>query len=338
MVKRLPRISVIMPTLNATRTLELSLKSIKNQNYSGNLEIIIADGGSTDKTLEVANKFNAKIVNNQLKTAEAGKAIGVKFTKGEILAFIDSDNILPKKDWFTRMVQPFVDDRTIIASEPLYFTYRKKDHWLTRYFALIGMGDPLSYFIGNFDRYSYLSKSWTKLAINYTEKQNYLVLDLNDEIPTIGANGFLIKKSEFKKYPVKDYLFDIDFLRYLAQSKSVKVAKVKIGVVHLFSGNIATFIRKQRRRIRDYLYFQKTGIRINDQSKSHIFWGVLKFILATILIFPVFIQTIIGFSRKKDRAWLFHPLACWLTLFCYVFELIRSLFNNQQFDRSKWSQ
>ncbi len=328
-----------MPTLNSQRTLRLCLSSIANQKYSGEVEIIVADGGSTDETLKIAKEFQAKIYKNILKTAEAGKAVGAKYATGGILAFIDSDNILPEDDWFEKMIQPFKEDSSIVASEPLYFTYRKDDHWLTRYFALLGMGDPLSLFIGYYDRYSYISNRWTDLDIKYKENKDYLVLSLDKVDLTIGANGFLMKKDELKKYPIKDYLFDIDVLKFLAKEKPIKVAKVKTGVVHLFSGNISTFIRKQRRRVKDFLYFQSNGMRVQKIQDSIVFWGVLKFALASVTIFPLIFQTLSGFLRKRDVALFFHPLACWLTLWTYGTESLKSWITPiEQLDRKKWSQ
>ncbi|MBI4743983.1 MAG: glycosyltransferase [Actinobacteria bacterium] len=85
---------------------------------------------------------NIHIVPNNLKTGEAGKAVGVKAAKNEIIALIDSDNILPCDDWLKRMVEPF-EDKEIIASEPIKYTYRKEDSFITRYCALMGMNDPL---------------------------------------------------------------------------------------------------------------------------------------------------------------------------------------------------
>lgn len=334
-----PKISIIMPTLNSQRTLKFSLSSIASQNYPGDIEIVVADGGSSDDTVKIATEYKAKIFKNTLKTGEAGKAVGAQHATGEILAFIDSDNILPDNDWLRMMVEPFKDDNEIIASEPLYFTYRKEDQWLTRYFALLGMGDPLSLFIGYYDRYSFISDKWTDLDIKFKEKKDYLVLSLDTVDLTIGANGFLMKRDELKKYPIKDYLFDIDVLKFLSKDKPIKMAKVKTGIIHLFSGNIPTFIRKQRRRVKDFLYYQKGGMRVQKFRDSIVFWGVLKFIIYTVTLLPLLDQALKGYFRKKDPAWFFHPLACWLTLWTYGTETIRSYINPaQQIDRKKWSQ
>jgi glycosyltransferase involved in cell wall biosynthesis len=77
-----PFISVVIPTYNSEKTLEMCLESIANQDYpKDKIEIIIADGGSIDRTLEIARRYTDKIFNNPLKTGEAGKAVGVKKSK-----------------------------------------------------------------------------------------------------------------------------------------------------------------------------------------------------------------------------------------------------------------
>jgi len=61
-----------------------------------------------------------------LRTEEVGKALGIKVAKNETIAFIDSDNILDRKDWFKHMIEPFRDEE-IAEAELLYNFYRKDD-------------------------------------------------------------------------------------------------------------------------------------------------------------------------------------------------------------------
>jgi glycosyltransferase involved in cell wall biosynthesis len=333
-----PDISIVIPTLNSQRTLEVCLESISRQKYEGKLEIIIADGGSSDSTVKIAKKYGARIVLNKLKTGESGKAVGARNAEGDIIAFIDSDNVLPGFDWLKRMVVPF-GDKDIIASEPIIFGYNKKDHWLTRYFALLGMGDPINLFLGNYDHFSYISGKWTELPIKYKENKSYITLLLNRILPTIGANGFMIRSSELKSYLDKDYLFDIDILKEMIRDRGeIRIAKVKLEIIHLFSGNINTFVRKQKRRIRDLLYYRSQGIRYLQLDKTRLIWGTLKFVIATLVVVPLFLQVLAGYLKKNDTAWLFHPLACWLTLIVYTWETIRFGFIKENFDRVGWKQ
>ena len=51
-----PLVSIIIPTKNSNKFLEKCLKSIRNQVYK-NIEIIVVDNNSTDRTLETARKY-----------------------------------------------------------------------------------------------------------------------------------------------------------------------------------------------------------------------------------------------------------------------------------------
>jgi glycosyltransferase involved in cell wall biosynthesis len=319
LVGNLPSISIVIPTYNSKKFLPLCLQSINEQDYpKDKLEIILVDGGSTDCTIDIAKEFGVtKILHNPLRTGEAGKALGMKVAKNEIIAFIDSDNILDRKDWFKRMIEPF-EDMEIVGAEPLYYSYRRKDGYITRYCALIGMNDPLCLFLGNYDRYSYLTGKWTELNVKQEDKGNYLKIELNEKaIPTIGANGFLIRREILNGCSIGNYLFDIDVVYELVKQGYNKFAKVKIGIVHIFSDSISNFVSKQTRRIRDYTYYKELGLRKYPWSSVGK-KNLLKFIVYTILVIPLLIQVIKGYIKKSDVAWLFHVPACWLTLITYA--------------------
>jgi len=336
----LPSLSILIPTLNAASVLDGCLASIKNQNYpEKRVEIIIADGGSTDRTLEIARKHGAKIYKNLLKTGEAGKAVALKKAKNELVALIDSDNILPDKNWFKKMVKPFSDPE-IIGSEPREFTYRRQDGFIDRYCALLGMNDPFCLFLGNYDKKSSLTGEWTGLPVKQEDKGNWIEATLKPpNIPTIGANGTILRRKILVESKlVADYLFDIDIITQLASKKPVKFAKVKTGIIHLYCGSdIKKFIRKQKRRIKDYLYYQKIGARKYPWQKQNKL-GLLKFIFACVTIIPLLYQAIKGFLRKPDPAWFFHPLACWLTLYAYATGKIGGMFGAKEMDRRDWGQ
>jgi glycosyltransferase involved in cell wall biosynthesis len=318
---KLYSISIVIPTFNSEKFLDKCLSSIFRQDYPKELiEILIIDGGSKDNTIEIAKKYTDRIFSNPLKTGEAGKAIGVKNAKNELIALIDSDNILPDKNWFLEMAQPLLEDDRILGSEPLEYAYRKSDSLITRYCALTGMNDILCLFIGNYDRYCYLTGNWTDMKVSFIDKQNYLNLNFSHEsinqIPTIGANGTIFRKSFFENIDIGDYLFDIDLIALkISNSKNnLYFAKVKNSIIHLFSGNILTYIRKQKRRIKDYKKYKKfrkyAWLKINNK-------GIIKFIFFTILIFPLLFQSLRGYFKKKDLAWFFHPVACIITLYIY---------------------
>ena len=119
-----PSVSFVIPTLNSARTLDACLASVRAQDYDGEIEVRIVEAGSTDATLEIAQRHAVdRILENPLRTGEAGKAVGMRSARGEILAFVDSDNTLVGRDWLTRMTRPF-EDPEVVSSEPLRWDYQ----------------------------------------------------------------------------------------------------------------------------------------------------------------------------------------------------------------------
>jgi glycosyltransferase involved in cell wall biosynthesis len=322
------------------------MDAILVQDYPHELiELIFADGGSTDGTLEAIERYKIKcniqiiVVHNRLRTAEAGKAAGVRKAKNEIVCLLDSDNILPCPNWLNMMMKPF-DENEIVASEPIEFTYRQEDNIINRYCALTGVGDPLCIFTGNYDKYCHITNKWTQMPREEIDKGDYLNIRFEAEkLPTIGANGFFMRKSEMLDSFEGDYLFDIDLLYELfSKRRNLRIAKVKTGIIHLYCPDIKTFARKQKRRIKDFLYFNSTNGRKykwNAVGK----WKIIYFVFCTVTILPLLIQAIIGFIRKRDfSAWTFHIAACWITLWTYGFGTIIGLFKKEAMSREGWKQ
>jgi glycosyltransferase involved in cell wall biosynthesis len=93
-----PLISIVIPSLNKVRFISKTLDSIVRQNYS-KLEVIIMDGGSTDGTLKIIEKYAAKypdiIKYESKKDKGQWDAInkGFRKSRGKILTFINADDI-----------------------------------------------------------------------------------------------------------------------------------------------------------------------------------------------------------------------------------------------------
>ncbi len=113
-------VSVVTPTFNSIRTIDEYMKALAGQDYPHErLELIIADGCSTDGTLERLEAFKTqydipvRVYENPLRTAEAGKAVAVREAAGDVVLLLASDNIIPKPHWLSRMMAPFEESEIV---------------------------------------------------------------------------------------------------------------------------------------------------------------------------------------------------------------------------------
>ncbi|MCB1173628.1 MAG: glycosyltransferase [Leptospiraceae bacterium] len=89
---KIPAISIVIPCLNEARELPNLLDSIRAQSFQ-NYEIIVADAGSTDNTVELARKAGALVVPGGMPGP--GRNRGAEAAQGTWLFFFDADVILP---------------------------------------------------------------------------------------------------------------------------------------------------------------------------------------------------------------------------------------------------
>lgn len=314
----LPTVSVVIPTRNSAKTLRSCLQSLMCGSYpKTKIELIIVDGYSNDETVDIAREFAAKIVNNPGIGFYTGKAIGVEFSTGELVLFIDSDNVLMSPDWLLSMVRPLVDDNNIVASEALYYGYAKSQHALVRYCALMGSDDPISVYLGFYGRYSHFKQKWSDIELDAQDVGSYIVVHLKGgTLPTMGANGFLIRSGILRRLTYKPYFFDVDLVHELVELGYDKVARVKVAVTHLYAQSLSQYARKAYRRIRDYYYFHKQGLR---KYRWEAFNKVkfAKLILSCVLMIPMFRDSLRGYRRIRDTAWFLNWFLCTLTLVIY---------------------
>jgi len=101
------KISVVIPTYNEENYIEKCLKSLMNQTLQRDeFEIIIVDGGSKDKTVEISEKYADKILFQKSEGVGGARNDGVRESSSSIIATTDADIILPP-DWLERILFNF---------------------------------------------------------------------------------------------------------------------------------------------------------------------------------------------------------------------------------------
>lgn len=109
-----PKVSVVIPTYNRSHLIARAIQSVLDQTYQ-DLEIIIVDDGSTDSTEEIVKSFkNDNIIyiqHNINKGPSAARNTGIKASKGEYIAFQDSDD-----EWLPEKLEKQID---VFCNSPL---------------------------------------------------------------------------------------------------------------------------------------------------------------------------------------------------------------------------
>lgn len=108
----LPNVSLVVAVYDAEQTIEDCIKSLISLNYpKDKIELLFVNNNSTDRTLEILNKYEdkIKILSEKKQGPAATRNRGILNANGEVIAFTDSDCIVDK-DWLIYMVKPLEDE------------------------------------------------------------------------------------------------------------------------------------------------------------------------------------------------------------------------------------
>jgi len=88
------RISVIVPAYNEANYIHRMLISLRKQTFR-DFEIIVKDGESSDRTVEIAKKHADKMISSKDISVSDARNHGAKYADGNVLVFVDADTVLP---------------------------------------------------------------------------------------------------------------------------------------------------------------------------------------------------------------------------------------------------
>ncbi len=125
------KVSVVIRTYNEQKYLTDLLKGILDQDLGGHeLEIVLVDSGSTDRTLEIAGSFGARIVHIKKSDFTFGRSlnVGCEAATGQALVFVSGHCIPTNTHWIANLVAPF--ERGVAS-----LSYGKQVGWGTSKFS-----------------------------------------------------------------------------------------------------------------------------------------------------------------------------------------------------------
>ena len=332
----LPRLTIVMPTLNSGRTIELSLQSIRSQEYPQELiEILVIDGGSIDQTLAIASRWGARIIPNPLVQQEYAKHIGLMIGTGKYAVFLDSDEVFDNALAIRRRVatfNEFPDTRVVLSGG-----YKKP-------FGASSVNDYINIFSDPFAWFMTRTNSETSSKITSWNKK-YTPLENSPE-------NALYDFSNNRKLPIVDFCgghsLDLTWLRselkyelltadivprlfYLITKKANRVSVLKSdSIIHFSSDSYFGFVKKLRWRVVANTHFSELpGVGFKNREEFQSRYQRLKkyvFVLYAIsLIFPIG-DSLLQFYRTKKVGSLAHCPLTLITLGLLVFNYMLKVF------------
>lgn len=108
-------VSVVIPAYNEEKYLAKTLGSLQNQVHPDfDYEVIVANGQSTDRTVEIAKQYGARVINVPKVNPATARQKGVETAQGEIIACIDADTLVPPNH-LQMLVREFSQDPTAVG-------------------------------------------------------------------------------------------------------------------------------------------------------------------------------------------------------------------------------
>jgi glycosyltransferase involved in cell wall biosynthesis len=299
----LPRVSVIIPTLNAAGILGACLRAVAGQDYPGDLvQILVADGRSTDNTRHIAEQAGAQVLDNPHRIAEQGKRVALGAATGDYILFVDADNELTHTDFLRLAVEALRDHPRAIGVESYYPASPRFSSFCNYLNATLHIGDPISWLM-----------SVSPVALETVgDVERWGFPDGRLAYP-LGANGFLFRRADLLSVGALDAFEDTQMALKLALTGRHEWLRVKgRGVYHYLVKGLGDFIRKRRRQAYHHFSLRgKDGLSWTTQRPQTA--PMLACLYCATLVGPVY-HTLRGWAQTGDARWLWHPAACCASL------------------------
>ncbi|MFC1904360.1 glycosyltransferase family 2 protein [Chloroflexota bacterium] len=218
-------ISVIVITKNSEKTLEECLSAVQRSNPA---EIIVVDGNSSDRTLEIASGYTERTYSDAGGGKSFARQLGAEQARQEYIAYVDSDVVLSEGALATMLAEFLDSDYVSISARPL-FDVKSSSYW--------GWGQ----------------RQYAKIA-NPPSRED-----------RIGMAACLFRRETILKYGFElgygGYLDDID-LEYRLKRDGHKFGRSSTQIYHHVRADLKSFVwyRFLLGRLAPY-YIRKYGIR-----------------------------------------------------------------------------
>lgn len=298
-----PFFSIIIATYNSQKTLEYTLKSIDAQTIDkSELEVIVIDGGSTDSTVEIAQKYGTIILKNPYRLPEYAKAIGVGHATGHYVMRMDSDEefsyenqLQEKKEFLIK----YPDIKMMIPNR--YISGRKEICGISAEYMNI-LGDPFSYFVYNTKPDKYIT--YKKNIVLSDGKFAIMKFEEGDVYPLADSATSTISLDYIKeKYPETYDSIEFTCGAFDRVIKDTQLCGIIKGddIKHNCDSSLKTYFSKLRFRVVNNLFHkEESGFSAKEDLNRTLTKRKMLFCLYALIVpIPLFDSIKLAILYKK---------------------------------------
>lgn len=290
-----PRVSFIMPTLNAEALLDNILSSIIRQTYPRDrYEIFLADAHSTDGTRKIAAKYGAIVLDDNGKNMEEGKRLALRHATGEYIVFVDADNEITHPDYIELAVRALAENPQALGVESYYPPSDKMSSFCAYLTHRLHISDPVCW----------LMSANPVLVAENGEVERWTLPAGTYSYP-LGANGFVYRRADLQSVQASEKFQDTHVAMFLMKNGQREWLRIKgRGVHHYYVQTLWGFVKKRRRATVHFLRVQEE-MPVNWMKEKPPVPLWLAGVYCVTFAGPVW-HTLRGLVRDGDWRWLWH--------------------------------
>lgn len=240
-----PVVSILMPILNEESNLPRCLRALVAQDYPKEcLELLIADGGSTDRSLEIVRDYESQLKitvldNSKRKEAEWGKALAFESASGSYVQTVDADVWPSSPTLISRLVEVMESRKDLSGAVARYHPEKELSIW-SRYLSFDEFQrDPL---------FQVLTPSMDEFVT-----ESYPTFDVctfpTSRVPPMGQTT-MYRKSDMDLKRWGGRWSEIDAAAYLVKIGKRRFGYVRdVGWVHEHCSSLGQLLAKRRRNV-----------------------------------------------------------------------------------------
>jgi len=305
----LPFISILMPIYNEEDNLLHSLQGLAEQTYPNNcFEVLIADAGSTDKSLKVIEGYKSKLNivvldNSDKRQAEWGKALAFSKAKGKYVQTVDADVYPNSPMLLEKLVFVMEQNNNLTGIFARYFSSKQQSIW-NRYLSC----DPLQYD----PLFQVLKKPINNYVVAGFDDYDLMKFYGND-VPAIGQTT-MFRKEDVDLNRWGGRWSEIDLVAYLASIGKNEFGYLKShGWHHDHCKSLKELSRKRRRNVavteHGYLHnFEHREFVWLDFTDNLLKLKLIVHVVSANLIFPSLIMGIYYSIKNRKLNQLLRPI------------------------------